>query len=256
MKKKFFKGFTLIELIIVMAIMAILMTALMQLMKPIRTTYVDSTLYEAQRNAQTGIGQYLCESLRCATDVGIYSISDASVSDSVSASKLFLEEITGHTYAAMTAEEKELENRLEIITIDQHKGTYTYGGKDYTGRIVRRKVNDKTGATAQTINSNDAVAGSATGRLALGEAFYGSSDYTIDILPDITKNTIKFTISSAPYSSLKEKTVLVSSEATVSMRNVGINSHKFNVDHFDDANWPSTLPGKDKVYIVYLPALD
>lgn len=250
------KGFTLIELIIVMAIMAILMTALMQLMKPIRTTYVDSTLYEAQRNTQTGIGQYLCETLRYATDVGVYSLSDASVSNSRDAAKLFLEEITGHSYAAFTADDKMLENRVEVITIDQHQGTYTYGGKDYTGRIVRRKVNDKTGATAQVINTNDEVAGSATGRLALGEAYYGSSDYSIDILPDTTNNTIKFTVSSAPYSSLKQKTVVVSSETTVAMRNVGITGHKFNIDHFDDANWPSNIAGKDKVYIVFLLPLE
>ena len=250
------KGFTLIELIIVMAIMAILMSALMQLMKPIRTTYVDSTLYEAQRNTQTGIGQYLCETLRYASDVGIYSASDANVTDSVSAAKLFLEEITGNPYASMTADDKELENRLEIITIDQSQGTYTYGGRDYTGRIVRRKVKDKTGATAQTVSSNDEVAGSATGRLALGEAYYGSSDYTIDISPDTASNTIKFTVSSAPYSSLKQQTVVVSSETTVAMRNVGITGHKFNIDHFDDANWPSTLAGKDKVYIVFLLPLE
>ena len=43
MKKKF-KAFTLIELIIVMAIFGILMAGLMNFFSPIRETYVDSTL--------------------------------------------------------------------------------------------------------------------------------------------------------------------------------------------------------------------
>ena len=67
------KGFTLIELIIVMAIMTILMAAIMQMMKPIRSTYLDSTFYESQRNTQNGMVQYLTESLRYATNLGIYN---------------------------------------------------------------------------------------------------------------------------------------------------------------------------------------
>ena len=54
MKSKF-KGFTLVELILVMAIMSILMLAIMNMFKPIREIYVDSTQYEAQRTAQNGV---------------------------------------------------------------------------------------------------------------------------------------------------------------------------------------------------------
>ena len=66
------KGFTLLELIIVMAILTILMAAIMQMFKPIRETYVDATLYESQRAAQNGIITYIGESVRYSTDLAIY----------------------------------------------------------------------------------------------------------------------------------------------------------------------------------------
>ena len=71
--KKLLKGFTLIELIVVMAILSILVTGIMQMFKPIRETYIDSALTESRRNTQTGVVTYIAESLRFATDVGIYN---------------------------------------------------------------------------------------------------------------------------------------------------------------------------------------
>lgn len=80
------KGFTLIELIIVMAILTILMAAIMQMFKPIRETYVDATLYENQRTVQNGVIQYISESVRYATDMGIYTKNNTSnVTEAVNA---------------------------------------------------------------------------------------------------------------------------------------------------------------------------
>lgn len=239
------KGFTLVELIVVMAIMTIIMAALMHFMSPIRDTYVDSTLYESQRTTQSGIGQYLCESVRYATNLGIYGNSDSSVSSSVDAAKLFLEEVTGTPYVSMSAEEKELENRLQIITIDQST-SYSFGNETYTGRIIRRKVADESGATTQTVNANDEKADTTTGRLALGSAYYGSSDYTITVVPDTGNNTLTFTITSAPYSSLKANTVAVSTESSVSLKNLGITGHIYDTSHYSDSS-PNS-----KIYIVFL----
>ena len=57
MKKSQLKGFTLVELIVVMAIMAIFMVAVAMMWQPIRDVYVDSTLYETRRTAQYGVSQ-------------------------------------------------------------------------------------------------------------------------------------------------------------------------------------------------------
>lgn len=152
MKKKI-RGFTLVELIIVMFIMTVLMAALMQLMKPIRSTYVDATYYEAQRTTQNGVVQYLTESLRYATNMGIYNEMSGVSNESDAISKF-------KTATGLTDESK-----FNIITID-NKTAYTYNNETVYGRLLRSK---------------DVSAG--TSRVALGDAYYGKYTYSINVEP-------------------------------------------------------------------------
>ncbi|MGN0609023.1 MAG: type II secretion system protein [Oscillospiraceae bacterium] len=187
--KKFIRGFTLIELIIVMAIMTILMAALMQLMKPIRSTYVDATYYEAQRTTQNGIVQYLTESLRYATALGVYNEQESGISNVNDAISKF-KASTGLTD----------ESKLNIITIDNKTG-YTYNNATLYGRIVRSKKPPASG----NYTSDVAVAGTSEARLALGDAYYGKYTYSINVEKQGTGTTInglKITVSSLVPSSL------------------------------------------------------
>ncbi|MGN1416597.1 MAG: type II secretion system protein, partial [Oscillospiraceae bacterium] len=79
MKRKF-KAFTLIELIVVMAIMSILMVALMNFYKPIRETYVDSSMIEDMRTTQDGILEYLAENVKYAEKLMIFDDDSRYVS--------------------------------------------------------------------------------------------------------------------------------------------------------------------------------
>ena len=173
MKNKLLKGFTLIELIIVMAILSILMVGIMQMMKPIRETYVDSTYYESQRNTQSGIATYITESLRFATKMGIYNEQESGISNLSDAIAKFTA-ATGYTAAA--------DGDLNVITIN-NKTQYKYNNAVSYGRILRSK--DSTGTTS---------------RLALGEAYYGQYTYSINVVPtgtvdkhDDTSNPSKLT---------------------------------------------------------------
>ncbi|MGN1137313.1 MAG: type II secretion system protein [Oscillospiraceae bacterium] len=172
------KGFTLIELIIVMAILSILMVGIMQMMKPIRNTFVDSTYYEAQRNTQNGIVTYLSESLRYATNLGIYN-EQAGITNLNDALNEFetLTEITDRS-------------KYNVITIN-NKDPFTYNNETCYGRIVRSK---------------DVTAG--TSRLALGDAYYGKYTYSINVEVDPPGGTsiqgLKITVSSLLPSSLKQ----------------------------------------------------
>lgn len=224
-KKIIIKGFTLVELIIVMAIMAILMAAIMQMMKPIRRTYVDSTLYEAQRNTQTGITSYLSESVRYATNLGIYTqnktgsykvgsvdVTSRNVTDVTKAVEYFLDDVSGLTFAnaisdpadrvKAVAAATEIRNHLvplvQVITIDNKNGVYEYNGEYYTGRIVRKK-----GSAAITTNAEKA--GTDEARLALGASYYGKSNFSIQVNPGTTTNgdyKIEFVATSIPDSKL------------------------------------------------------
>lgn len=202
MKSKL-KGFTLVELVVVMALISILMVAIMNMFKPIRETYVDSTQYEAQRTAQNGVVQYVTESLRYATDLGIYN---KDVSSAQNAVELFAKEycknvgilekkpdgtydlISPYTAADQTKVTDEIKKYAEVLIIDNKTGHYTKG---HWGRLIRRKVNmDPSSATAvgsdPTINIGDAGIINPTSakewRTALGEAYYGENTYQINIL--------------------------------------------------------------------------
>lgn len=188
MKNKL-KGFTLVELIVVMALMSILMVAIMNMWKPVRETYVDSTQYEAQRTAQNGVVQYITESVRFAADMGIYTDSSAAsaVSD-FAAAYCTANNIDSANTTAVTAE---IEKYAEVIVIDNKTTHYS---KDYTGRLIRRKVDYTTpaaisadfGAGIFTGDSDDGdaviVDTSKGWRTALSEAYYGENTYQINLI--------------------------------------------------------------------------
>lgn len=222
MKK--FKGFTLVELIVVMAIMTILMAAIMQLMKPIRSTYVDSTYYENERNTQNGISQYISESVRYATNLGIYTDSYAPGGG---ASPSSISGVTGAIAQFKTETGITDETKINVITID-NKTKYNYNGSDFYGRLVRTKPIASGSYTADA-----AIAGTNQARLALGAAYYGNNTYSISLQP--TSSGLKVQVSSIMASSLKSNTTnsdkdlslndvsgktLVSTEADVVCMNV------------------------------------
>lgn len=172
MKK--FKGFTLIELIIVMAIFGILMMAIMRMFTPIRETYVDSTLYENQRTTQNGIITYITESVRYSTDLGIYNTG--GVTTAQKAVNTFADNYCTH-YAVDSAKVADVKNliqeKVDVIVID-NSGT-TYGGKTCYGRIIRRKQ-DGTKVVSDAYDTSPAKA-----RLALGAAYYDTNTYSIGL---------------------------------------------------------------------------
>ncbi len=220
------KGFTLLELIIVMAILTILMAAIMQMFKPIRETYVDATLYESQRAAQNGIITYIGESVRYSTDLAIYpkdKLSKQSITGAVEEfTKAYLN--ANGVYAAGNSEGKpvdpdyntkynktleKMKRTAEIIIIDnEEKGAdekykYTFLGDHYYGRLLRRKFipNDSYDAVTDpaykmydelTDNAEDHTKSEC--RIALGAAYYGDRNYTIKLeegIGNITDQTHK-----------------------------------------------------------------
>lgn len=178
MKSKL-KGFTLVELIVVMAIMSLLMLGIMQMFKPIRTIYVDSTQYEAQRTAQSGVVQYITESVRYATDIGIYDETAASTaSDAVDAFATAYCTANSIDSTKETDVKEAIKKNAEVIIIDNKTKHYS---KDYTGRLIRRKVDgtDNSVGSPSFIGTNNIVDTTSKWRTALGEAYYGENTYYI-----------------------------------------------------------------------------
>lgn len=248
------KGFTLVELIIVMAILSILMVGIMQLMKPIRSTFVDSTYYEAQRTTQNGIVEYVSETLRYADNIGIYTKGQSdsgktvnSVTDAVTFFKAEVKNDDGSELA---------DSQINIITID-NTAIYKYNGVDCRGRIVRSKPPASGSYTA-----NAEKAGTNQGRLALGDAYYGDSNYSINIVPD-GKN-IKLSVASIIATSVKAENdaqsvntenitgsgKYVLTEGYIVCQNLDISGNQFKTEF---AGATTTTQGKNTYIVFTLP---
>ncbi len=182
MMKKY-KGFTLVELIIVMAILSILMAAIMQMFKPIRETYVDSTLYENQRTAQNGIIQYISESIRYSTDIGLYTNPSASSAvNDFAVAYCTANSIGASDQAAVTAY---IQEHAEIIIID-NKNNFSFSDEDWNGRVIRRKLVETAPGSGAYKKITDSIYSETGGygkgwRVAMGEAYYGDRNYTISL---------------------------------------------------------------------------
>lgn len=196
------KGFTLVELIVVMAIMSIIMAGVMQLFKPMRTIFVDTTQYETQRNAQNGIIKYITESVRFATDMGIYDTSNAnstpSVPSAAKAAEYLAEEfcinnkiidavtkdpLPPYDSTAVTNIKNEVIKYSEIIIID-NVTKHRYTGRDYTGRLIRRKMPIAPATPSATIAADPSLTSTGSTkdwRIAMGEAYYGTNIFLINL---------------------------------------------------------------------------
>ena len=191
--KKLIKGFTLIELIVAMAIFSILTVAIINMFKPIREVYVDSTLIESRRSAQTGITKYITESVRFSTDLGLYTMDKVSnvkgAVDTFADSYLDAKGVTDTT--ERDNKKEAIEKYAEVIIIDNTEKAYTYNGRDYTGRLIRRKFDKSSGDIEAITNDYEDITKVDKCRLALGAAYYGGSDYTIKLDVDPTGDPSK-----------------------------------------------------------------
>jgi len=261
--KKILKGFTLIELIVVMAILSILMAAIMNMFKPIRETYVDSTLFEAQRTSQNGIIQYVTESVRYATDLGLYT-KGSSVDNVTKAVELFADEylkangvnITDPANATLrTNVTNEIKKKAEVIIID-NSTDFSFNNDTYHGRILRRKFEKDASGLKPITNDAEDITKKNCCRLALGDAYYGDSDYSITLgvtqdasLVGNAADGIKVTVSSLASYGVRDSQVIATS-GSVQCRNLETPINGL----FDTTKYvPASSTGSGtKVYIVYI----
>lgn len=196
MKNKF-KGFTLVELIVVMAIMSIIMAGVMQLFTPMRTIFVDTTQYEAQRSAQNGVVKYITESVRFSADLGIYNNTITSAADAVDAFATQYCTSYGVDSAKETAVKDAIKKHAEVIIIANDSGnSHRYASKTYTGRLIRRKGV----GTATSVPADPALNSSAytdDWRIAMGEAYYGANTFSIALSATGTDGMLNIAVSSS-----------------------------------------------------------
>lgn len=209
--KRFLKAFTLIELIIAMAIFSILMAGVIKMYQPIRQTYLESTLQEKQRTAQNGIIEYLCENVRYAEKMSFYdkgcnnvpsldplSLSSNSVNSANDAVKAFIDEYYGNRKTeGGGAFITDLKKRIRVIVINREDVFDSVGTVQsvsnvdddhaYYGRLITN-VSGEDASTAFTKDCGERTTHNTTGNsyMALGGGYYGNSDYQIYLNYDLS----------------------------------------------------------------------
>ncbi len=188
----------------------------MNFFKPIRQTYVDSTLYDKQRTTQNGIIEYLCESTRYAEKMVIFDQGSAvqnndksktlAISSVDDALKNFYDiyAINSTTYPN-SDDLEDAKRRVRVIVINR-KSTYDKNGKyqapggsgttvqGFRGRLITN-IDDNSINSSKHYAIDDKFkdedgqrtkAAEGISYMALGGAYYGDCDYDIYIDADKT----------------------------------------------------------------------
>ncbi|MDR0903397.1 MAG: type II secretion system GspH family protein [Ruminococcus sp.] len=179
--KKTLKGFTLVELIIVMLIMTILLAAIMQLFKPVRAAYQDAAYLENKRTVCNAISKYMTESLRYAQFIGTYDSSQIGgtfdTGATNAANQLLQNGIVPDTTLELTPVQiDKIAPYMQVICIDYTP--VTYNNQKFTGRIYRYKFDS---AYNPVSNSFGAPTNS---HMSFGEDYYGANTYGISCVLD------------------------------------------------------------------------
>lgn len=183
------KGFTLIELIIVMAILVSVLTCILQLIDPINQAYGDSTVYEHQRTVENGIISYITESVRYADRISIcdqgittkpYTYGGSTMTRPISSESDAVTYFCEKNNIDMTDSAKM--EKIQVIRIDR---STNYDG--YYGRLIRRNGWNSSKSSFSGTMTNDAVSAYNTKDLymAMGPAYYGKNTYEI-VIPNKT----------------------------------------------------------------------
>ncbi|MDR0942989.1 MAG: type II secretion system GspH family protein [Ruminococcus sp.] len=168
--KKLLKAFTLIELVIVMAIMTILLAGILQLFAPVRAAYTETAALESKRANCNAISKYMTESLRYSQFIGVYqagvSGSDTKTKAADAAEKLYDSIDAQATNLKLTPDDMDkIKERIQVIVIDYSENSDTaYQGQTYSGRLYRYK---------NTTPANF--------HMSFGKAYYGMNDFGINV---------------------------------------------------------------------------
>jgi prepilin-type N-terminal cleavage/methylation domain-containing protein len=235
MRKKL-KGFTLIELIIVMAILAIMMAAIMKFFEPIRMVYNDATYYEQRRSVTNSMVKYTTESIRYAKYLAIFDQNDIGTR-SANAQATAIQAVGGPFKGYMSSNSIDIPVGATINVIElNYFNDYAeglYNTHPYYGRLYRTKLTYNGSGVADTPQNT---------HLAFGQNYYNANNYNMQWAYEDGK----FEAYASSYNEddgLNNDGIVVRSVAAVVLKNVNIDGKVFFTDAATSDGLPDILSG-------------
>lgn len=168
-KNKKLKGFTLIELIIVMAVFGILMVAVMSIMNPLSKIVKKASLQEANAAAVDNMKRYMEGSLRYSDCIEVFvgdlvDFDGNPVADEDTAVIKFIE--NHYTNRTNPGSENPLTGKVRMLKIDNadagkvteyewdFKSGYTYVQFGYDGKKIQQQIVDSLGVPLTDAEGN------------------------------------------------------------------------------------------------------
>lgn len=201
------KAFTLIELIVAIAVFGILMVGIMRMVEPISQTAVNAKVMNDQRNVENAIATYIGENLRHATNLCIVKGGTPENAVNLFLSAGYRDSLTGakvnpgpvDVYGNKITDA----SKVNVIAFDGRE-IYKYEGyrPDYRGRLIR-KVDGATLTSSNFAQSNCKEDGSGTYYMAMGNSYYQQGDYFLNV--DMSSKMLKLEVYSDFYMSTGSK---------------------------------------------------
>lgn len=152
-KKKNNAGFTLIELIVVMALMAIIMGAILNFIEPTSKLYATTNAYLNQEEAVTSIYNVLNDDLMYATDVCVFTgVSNHSDNDGETVG--LAAELINYANAQTGNNTIMYNNCIVLDNVNVRTATSKSEAKGATGSITKYALTDPTNYTYKDVTTD------------------------------------------------------------------------------------------------------
>lgn len=260
--KKNKKGFTLIELIVVMAILTILMTAIFTMFNPVSKFYVNAADTDKRYSAIHGINNYIIDNVKFAK--GVYVFANV---DNIDTIKLKKSDGTGYEYiyqrflkdSGFDPTLSTDRDKINIIALyeDTAKTDTWSDGTSCKGRVYKVRGIDNSSYSVGKYFDNEYQ--------ALGKGYYGKYNYDFSMTGTLNYDTTPTTVSSNN-SELVINTEMSDSSSKITditsriqYLNVG-KSGAGSFYYFDPTTTPQTtpidvqgtLPAGNNIFIMYV----
>ena len=178
-----FKAFTLIELIVAIAIFGIIMVGIMNLAQPITTSSATAKVANNQKNVEEATVSYIGENVRYATNLvvieGGAKVGGTAVSSVKDAVDAFYKFSPVDVYGRLIDDNADNRKNISVIVWDGRNGKYSYVNHSYTGRLLAKTAGENPDSAS--LDSVDNYSATSNMYEVFGNDYYGPSNVYMNV---------------------------------------------------------------------------